>query len=142
MREGLGGHRISTQRARRDWIRARRTTEPEIDATREKRFECAELLGDEQWRVIRQHDAASANANGRRATGNMCNHDRCGSTGNTRDTVMLGDPDAMVAEPFGVARQIERIMKRLRRRPSLHDRREVEHGQGDCGETGSAHAEA
>ena len=62
-----------------------------------ERFERAELLGDDERRVIRQHDAAGADANRRRAAGDVPDDDRCRRAGDARHVVMLGQPVARVA---------------------------------------------
>src|SRR3546814_8246641 len=52
-------------------VRAGRSTEAVIDAAGMERIERAELLGDKQRRMVRQHDAAGADADGGRAGGGM-----------------------------------------------------------------------
>ena len=48
-------------------IAARRPAETEIDPAGKQRFQGAELLGDDERRVVRQHDAARADADRRGA---------------------------------------------------------------------------
>jgi hypothetical protein len=43
--------------------------------------------------------------------------------------MMLGNPETVVAESFGVAREIGGIAERLRRGSSLNDRGEIENGE-------------
>jgi len=59
MREILGGHReIAAKRARRALIGAGGAAQAEIDTALVKRFQRAELFGNDQRRVVRQHDTA------------------------------------------------------------------------------------
>ena len=107
-------------------IGARRAAEPEIDAAGKERRQRAELLRHLQRRVVRQHDAAGADANGRRAGADMRDQHRGGGAGDARHVVMFGEPEAVVAPPLGVLREVERVAKRLRGRAALDNRRKVE----------------
>src|SRR4029453_13668399 len=87
-------------------------SEPEIDAAGKQRFERAELLGDHEWRMIRQHDAAGANPNCFRSTSNV-RHDNAGrGAGNTGHVVVFSYPLALVIPSFSMLREVERIAKR------------------------------
>ena len=90
-------------------IGARRAAETEIDAARIERGERAELLGDDERRVVRQHDAAGADADGLGAAGHMADHDRRRRAGDAGHVVMLGQPIAAIAEAFRVLRERERV---------------------------------
>ena len=61
---------VAPHRAGRDLIGARRPAEAEVDPPGMQRRQRAELLGDDQRRVVRQHDAAGADTDraGRTAT--------------------------------------------------------------------------
>ena len=101
----------------------------EIDASRKKRLERAELLDDLQRRMVRQHDAAGANPDRRRPSADVTDQ-HCGRrAGDTRHVVMLGNPEALVAPTLGVLGEIERVAERLRSGATLDDRGEVEDGQ-------------
>ena len=56
-------------------VGARRAAEPEIDAARRQRIEHAELLGDLERRIVRQHHAGAADADARRARGDRRDQD-------------------------------------------------------------------
>ena len=58
---------VPAQRPRRRHVGPRRAAEAEVDAVREQRGQRAELLGDHQRRMVRQHDAARADADRRGA---------------------------------------------------------------------------
>ena len=60
VRREVAAHRIS-----RCLVGAGRAAEPEVDAAGEERFQRPELLGDDQRRMVGQHDPARADADGR-----------------------------------------------------------------------------
>ena len=71
---------------------------------------------------------------------NLPDHDFGRGTGDVREIMVLGDPVALVAEPVGKPRQIERIAQRHRARRGGGDGRQVEDGKrghacsgGKCG---------
>ena len=127
------GIEVAAQRPRGHHVGAGRAAEPEIDAAGMKRRQRAELLGDDQRRVVGQHDAARADANGRGAGRDMGDHHRGRRTRDARHVVMLGEPVAVVAEALGMARQIERVLQRLGDIAAFGNRREIEYGKGGHG---------
>ena len=104
----LGAHGIAAQRAHRALVGARRASQAEIDAARIERLERAELLGDHERRVIRQHDAAGADADRARAAGDVADHDRRRGARDADHVVVLGEPEPRVAPTLGVLRELER----------------------------------
>jgi len=88
---------VAAQRARRRLIRARSAADAEVDASRIQRCERAELLGDLQRRIVRQHDAAGADADRRRAAGDVADQHRRRRARDAGHVVMLGEPVARVA---------------------------------------------
>jgi hypothetical protein len=74
----------------------------EIDPAGVEGFERAELLGDDERRVVRQHHPAGADADGLRASGDMPDEDGGRRASDARYVVMLGEPEAVVAPRFGV----------------------------------------
>ena len=104
LREVVGCQRVATQRLQRQLIGAGRPPQPEIDAAGEQRLERAELFGDDVRRVVGQHDATCADANGARARGNVRDHQRGGRSRYRRGVVMLRHPEAAIAESLGVLR--------------------------------------
>ena len=69
----------------------------EIDAIGIERSKGAELLGHDQRRVIRQHDAAAANADAAGRGGDVADENRRGGTGQPLDGGVLGEPVAAVS---------------------------------------------
>jgi len=125
--------RLRAQRARGDLVGARRATDAEVDASGEQRLEGAELLGDHQGRVVRQHDPTGAGADGRGARRDVTDHHGGRGARDARHAVVLGEPVATVAPALGVLRQIERVAERLRGRAALGDGRQVEDRERDHG---------
>ena len=119
------------QRIGRDLIGARRAAETEIDAARKQRLQHLESLGDHQRRVVWQHHAARADAHMRRRRRDLADHDFGRGAGDVRKIVVFRDPVALVAEPVGKPRQIERIAQRRRARRSGGDGRQIEDGKWD-----------
>ncbi len=110
LREAVGaGFEIAAQRPRGQHVGAGRAAEAKVDAAGMERGERAELLGNDQRRVVGQHDAAGADADGRGAGGDMADDDGGRGAGDARHVVMLGEPVAVVAEPLGMAGEIERV---------------------------------
>ena len=103
----------------RELVGAGRAAEAEVDAAGIERLERAELLGDHERRVVRQHDPARADADRRRAGGDVRDHDRGRGAGDAGHVVVLGEPEAPVAEPLGVLGQVERVRGARRRASRL-----------------------
>jgi hypothetical protein len=117
---------IPAQRARRALIGAGCAAETEIDAAPVKRFQRAELLCDDERRVVRQHDAARSDADGFGAAGDIADHHRGRGAGDAGHVVMFCKPESLVIPAFGVSREIERIAEGLRRIAALIDRRQIQ----------------
>ena len=75
LRKGVGAGRVAAERVHRQLVGARRPAEAEVDAAGVQRLERAELLGDHDRRVIRQHDPARADADRLRAARHVGDHD-------------------------------------------------------------------
>ncbi|MNN24775.1 hypothetical protein D3C81_1382170 [compost metagenome] len=71
LRELVGTVEVAAQCTCGGVVGTRRATEAQVDASRIKRGQRAELLGDLQRRVVGQHDAAGADADGRRSASYM-----------------------------------------------------------------------
>ncbi len=93
------------QRERRAAVGARCATEPEIDAAGRERIEHAEHFGHFERRIVRQHDAGAADADAFGRGGDGRHHDlrRCADDG--RMVVVLGDPEAFVAQRLAMLGQ-------------------------------------
>ena len=102
----------SPQRVGGDRVGAGRAPEAEIDASGKQRLEHLEALGDHQRRVVRQHDAARADAHVLGNRGDLADHDVGRGAGDRRQVVVLGDPVAREAEPVGEAGEVERVAQR------------------------------
>ena len=61
----------------------------------------------------------------------MCDDNCRGRARYSRDSVMLGHPESMVAEAFSVTCEISGIAERFCRAAALYDRREVENRKWD-----------
>ena len=130
-RLGIGIER-APQRVGRRVICSWRATQSEINATGKQRRQRAELLRHLERRVIGQHDAAGANANGLRAGTDMANQHRGRGARNAGHVVMLGQPEAVIAPRFRMLREIEHVAERLRCRAALDDGRKIEHREGNA----------
>ncbi len=116
----LGGEVVRRQRLARaaegeggQLIRAGGAANAEVDPPRIERFQDAEGLDDFERRVIRQHDAAGADAEMRRLAGDRPDDDLRRGTGDTGHVVVLSEPVARESEPVGQPRQIDRVPQRL-----------------------------
>ena len=114
-------------------VGARRAAEPEVDASRVQRLERAELLGDHDRRVVREHDPAGADPDRLRAARDVGDHDGGRGARDPDGVVVLGEPEAVVAPALGVLGQVERVPERVARRRALDDRRQVENREGRQG---------
>jgi hypothetical protein len=107
-------------------IASGRAAEREIDPTRIKGFKRAELLGDNERRVIGKHDSARTDADAFRSTGDVTDHDRGGRAGDAGHVVMLSQPVAMVLPIFRMAGEVECVAKCLPGVAALDHRGKVE----------------
>ena len=105
------------------------TAEAEVDAAGIEGFEGAELLGDDQRRVVGQHDAAGADADRRGAGADMSEADRGGGAGDAGHGMVLGHPEAPVAELLGMTGKVEGVAQGQTGVTAFDDRGEVEDGE-------------
>ncbi len=132
-REVVGHVEIAPQRLRRAGVGARSAPEPEVDPVGIERGQRAEGFGHHQRRVVRQHDPARAHADARGVGGDMADqHRRCGR-GDARHGMVLGKPEAAVAERLGVARQLGDLAQGGGDRGAFGHRGKIEDGIGDHG---------
>jgi hypothetical protein len=117
---------VAAQRARGALVGAGRAAQAQVDAPRVQRLQRAELLGDDQRRMVRQHHAAGTDADGRGARSHVRQQHGRGRARDARHAVVLGQPVARVAQLFAVLRQRERVAERLRGVAALGDRGKVE----------------
>ena len=102
--ERVGGRRVGPGRA----------PEPEVDPPGVERVERAELLGDDQRRVVGEHDPARADADRRRAGGDVSDRNRGRGAGDAGHVVVLGEPEAAVAPALGVPREVDGVARERR----------------------------
>ena len=131
VRKVFGASMIASQRDHRALVAARCATQTEVDTTRIQRLERTELLRDDEWRVVGQHDPACTDSNARCSSGDMTDHDRGCRTRDAGHVVMLGQPVPVVAELLRMPSEVERPAKCIGRVSSGEDGRQVEHGERD-----------
>ncbi|MNP34515.1 hypothetical protein D3C76_1278050 [compost metagenome] len=85
--------------------------------------------------MVGQHDTTGTDSNGRGATGQVAQQYRGCRAGNAIHIVVLGHPEAVVAELFDVLCQVQRITQRLRWALILAYRDKVEGGNLDVRES-------
>ena len=119
--------RIAAQGALGQPVAARRAAQAQVDASGKQGFQRAELFGDEQRRVVRQHHTAGPHPQGGGVRGNVADQNRRGAAGDAIDVVVLGEPEALVTQLLHVPREVHRITKRVRGGAALRDGREVQH---------------
>ena len=129
--EPVGAQQVSAQRAGRDLVGARRPAETEIDPAGIQRLERAELLGDDERGVVRQHDPAGTDPDRRGAGCEVPRDDGRRCAGDRLHVVVLGDPVALVAEALRVLGEVEAVAQRDPRCRPTRDRGEVEDREGD-----------
>ena len=118
----------TAQCASRELISAGGATEAEVNAARIERLQRAKLLCNDQRRMVGQHDAAGAHADGGGATGNVTDDHGSGGASHARDVVMLGHPVAVVAPLLRMLCQIQRMAEGLRGSLALQDRGQINYG--------------
>jgi hypothetical protein len=131
LREPIARLRIAAERAGRGLVRTGGPAEPKVDAAGVKRIQCAELLGDDERRVVRQHDAAGTDAQRGGGAGDMADQHRRGRAGDAGHVMMFRQPKPRVAQPLHQARKLDRVAETFRDRSALPDGSKVEHGKGD-----------
>ena len=129
LRERVRAREVPAQRAHRRLVGAGRAAEAEVDPARVERLERPELLRDHERRVVREHHPAGPDADRARALGDEADRDRGGRGRDPGHVVVLGQPEAVVAEAFRVLRELTRAMKGGLGVAALRDLRKVEDRQ-------------
>ncbi len=111
-------------------VRAGGAAEAEVDPARREGFEGAELLGDDQGRVVGEHHAAGAEADAVRVRREVGQDDGRGGRRDTGHGVVLGHPEPLEPAPLGQPCQLDRGAQRLAGGQPAADRRQVQYGQG------------
>ena len=128
--------KVSAHGASGDLIRAGGSAQPQLDPTGMQGGEGAELLGDQQRGMVRQHNAAGADTDIARAGRDVGQRHRRRGAGNPGQVVVFGHPITPVAERLDMPREIERIAQRLTGIAAFDDRGKVKNGER---KHGSAH---
>ena len=110
-------------------IAPRRAAKTEVYAARIKGFKDAEYLGNFEGAIVGQHHAPAPDSNMLRTGGNLANHDFRTGPGEAGQIVMLGHPEAFVAEFFYRLSKSDRLPQGLGGCPPLSDRRLIRHTQ-------------
>src|SRR3954451_2660630 len=76
--------------------------------------------------MVRQHDAASTDADRRRAARDVRDEHGRGRARDAWNVVMLGHPEPAITQPFGVPSEVEAIAKRSRGVAAFDDGGEIE----------------
>ena len=142
LREVVGHGRlaIATKGEGFELAAARSAADAEIDAVGEHGVQGAEDFGDLERGVVREHDSAGAHADARGLGGGAGDEDLGRGGGEEIHGVVLGVPEARVAELVDVASEVEGVGEGLRRRGAGGDRRLVENREAERELTGgSAH---
>ncbi len=106
---------VPAQRPGRRRVGAWGASEPKVDPARVKRLERAELLGDDERRVVGKHHAARADPEGRSRTGEVRDEHRGSGAGDCGHTVVLRHPEPVEAESLGCNGELSRLRQRLSR---------------------------
>lgn len=120
---------VALQRQRFHWTAAGCAPDTEVDSARVERVERAEDLRHLEGGVMRQHDAAGPDADSPGLRADAGQHDLGGGTGQGVHGVVLGHPEAAIAEFLYLSGQFNRILQGLRRSASCGNRGLVQHRQ-------------
>ena len=131
LREVGGGVRVRIERERGQAVRARRAPHAEVDPARRDRLEHAELLGDLEGRVVREHHAGAAYADARRGRRQRRQQDLRRGADDAVAPVVLRNPEPPVAQRVAVPGEGERLADRFVLAAAVRRGRLVEHRQGD-----------
>ena len=113
LREVVGRVRgVRVERARGSHVAAGRAADAEVDPARRERLEDAELLGDLERAVVRQHHAGAADADPLGARGDRRHQDLGRAADDRRQAVVLAQPEARVAEAIAMLGERHRVTDR------------------------------
>jgi hypothetical protein len=129
---GRGGPAVALEREGRHRIGSRRAADAEVDPLGIEPGEQREALGHLERRVVREHDAAAADAEALRGRGDGPD-EHFGTRPGEGEPVMLGQPVALEAQAVGEAREVERVAQRLGAGGALRHRRLVEDAESQGG---------
>jgi hypothetical protein len=128
----LVGERI--QREGGAAVRTGRAAEAQVDAAGSDRIQHAELLGDLEGRVVRQHHAGAADADGAGGSGDGGDQNLGRRADDGGVGVVLGHPEAVIVPAFAGLGQRHGVADRFALRAIHHGNRLIENGQAHGGE--------
>jgi len=111
-------------------IGARGSAQAQVDAPGIERLERAELFGDDQGRVVGQHDPACPDTDCARAPSDIADHHGGRGAGDANHVVVFSEPVAVKAPLLRVLGQIKGSTERLSGCIALGNGREIEDGDG------------
>ena len=128
LRKRVGtGMRVAAQRAGGQLVGAGSAAQAQVNASWVQRGQRAKLLGNHQRGMVGQHHAAGTDANGVGAARHVAYHHRRGGAGHAGVVVVLCQPEALVAQFFGLLGQRQRVAKGVGGGVATNNRREVKH---------------
>ena len=133
---------VGVERKSRLAVRARRAAEAEIDAPGRQGVEHAELFGDFQRRIVRQHDPGAADADACGCLGDRRHDDFRRRADYGRVVVVFRNPEPLVAEFLAVFGQRHGVADGLRLRHTGGGGRLIENGKLDHQPAASASSNA
>ena len=113
-------------------VRPRRPPDAQVNAARKQGFQSLERLGHFQRRMVRQHDAAGADAQVGSLAGDLPDEYLRRRTRDAGHVVVFRQPVAGEAQPLRLPRQVQRVLQRLHGGRTGYDGRQIENGQGKC----------
>src|SRR5690606_3684619 len=121
-----GAEIVATQCSGGQLVGTGRATQPQVNTAGIKRFERAELLSNGQWGMIGKHDATRTDADAISLAGHMANQYRSSRASYVFHVVVLGKPDAVIAELLDVSRRFNGAGNGRGSIAALDDNREIE----------------
>ena len=109
------------QRERGALVGARRAAETEVDAPGIQRIQSAELLGDDERCVVREHDASGTHPDRGGPVRDVADHHRGRRARDSGHVVMLRHPVTAVPERLCAAGEVEGVANRQRRASAFGD---------------------
>ena len=126
---GHGGLAVAAQGEGFELATAGSAADAEINAVGKHGAESAKDFSDFEWRVVREHDAAGADADVRGLGGGAGDEELGRSGGEEIHGMVLGVPEARVAELVDMASEVERVGQGLGGRGAGRDGGLVENGE-------------
>ncbi len=129
--ERVGRSRVPAQCVHRVLVRTGRSSKSEVDSSGVHRGQGAELLGDEEWSVVREHHATGAKADVLGLCTDMGDEHARRRRGDARDVVVFGVPNPVVAGLLGLLGERHAAGEAVTRRLVRAYGCQVENGEGN-----------